>query len=572
VLTANPAISVLSGWLFVATGALVIVSTFTPSGVSGRDLVCVRAVNLIALLAGLYVLLRRRAAPPWLPHVITFGGVVLITTALTGSGGGVSAVAYASVYCLAPGYAFLILPRRAAVGHMVATVAVGAPALALQPGVGRAEQIVIWGVALLLAAVVGWLARALEQAEADSLTGLANRRGVERALQEAIASTGDGGRLSFAVLDVDHFKAFNEDRGRPAGDRLLVQIAAAWAPLVPAGATLGRMTADEFGLVLPGMSAERASDLVARLQSELVAGATCSAGVAAREPAESASMLVARTDSALYSAKRDGRARAHQHPGAGRDGHAVLEALARREFVVHYQPIVDLGSGATVAAEALVRWQHPDGGLLPPVEFLADAEHSGAIVELGRWVLEEACREAASWTPVDGVLPYVTVNASGRELQDPAYAATVAQALRDSGLPPQRLVLELVESHYDIESVHLAGNLHKVRAMGVRTAMDDFGVGYSSLHRLRRAGVDILKIDRSFTADLTGDEPEAPLVAAILAMARALGLRVVAEGVETEAQARWLTDHGCDCAQGWLFGRPSALLTSASPRWSRSTP
>jgi len=563
VTAASPAVAAVSGWLYVATGLLVIASTYVPSAVPDRQLAVVRAVNVIALGAGALVLLRRDVKRPWLPQLAPPGGVLLITTALLGSGGGVSAVAYAAVYCLAPAYAYLILPRRSASATMVFTVVIGGPALAMQPGVGVAEQVIIWGVTLILGAVVGWLARALEEAESDSLTGLANRRGVERALQAAISATGESGRLAFAVLDVDHFKALNDDQGRAAGDRLLVQIAATWAPLVPPGATLGRMAADEFGLVLPGTSADRASALVTSLQEALAVGATCSAGVAAREPSESASMLVARTDSALYTAKRDGRARTHQHPGTDRDGSAVREALARGEFVVHYQPIVELSSGAVVAAEALVRWQHPDGDLVPPVEFLTDAERSGAIVDLGRWVLGEACREAAGWTPVDGVLPYVTVNASGRELQGQAYAATVAAALAASGLPAERLVLELVESHYDIESTYLAGNLHKLRAMGVRTAMDDFGVGYSSLHRLGRAGVDILKIDRSFTADITAADQEAPLVAAIIAMARALGLRVVAEGVETQAQARWLTDHGCECAQGWLFGRPAPRLRPA---------
>ena len=255
VTAASPAIATVSGWLFVATAVLVIASTFCTSGVSDRDLALVRGVNLVALVAGAVVLLRRDVERPWLPQLAPASGVLLITAALMGSGGGVSAVAYASVYCLAPAYSYLILPRRSATANMVFTVAIGAPALAMQPGVGVAEQVVVWGVALLLGAVVGWLARALEQAEGDSLTGLANRRGVERALQTAITTTGESGRLSFAVLDVDHFKAFNDEQGRPAGDRLLQGIAAAWAPLVPPGATLGRMSGDEFGLVLPGMSA-----------------------------------------------------------------------------------------------------------------------------------------------------------------------------------------------------------------------------------------------------------------------------------------------------------------------------
>jgi len=560
VMTAKPTVAALSGALFMATGALVILSTLLPTVSPDRDVLVVRAVNGFAVVAGLAMVLLRRRATRLLPHVVTAGGVGLITTALLASGGGAGAVAYASVYCLAPGYAFMLLPPRAATVHLGVTIAVGGPALALCAGVGPAEQVVVWGVAGLLGAVVGWMASALQQAEEDVLTGLANRRGIERALHEAIALSGSSGRMTYALLDVDHFKAYNEDRGRSAGDQLLQQLSSAWAALVPVGSTLGRLGADEFGLVLPQLSAAQVSDLLASMHGVIPGGATCSAGVARHERGESASMLTARADSAVYTAKRDGRARTHEHPGSGRDGREVREALRRDEFVVHFQPIADLATGRTVAAEALVRWLHPDGGLIPPVEFLTDAERSGAIVELGEWVLRTACREAASWQAVDGVLPYVTVNASGRELQDPSYWTTVRRALDETGLPASRLVLELVESHYDIESLHLVHNLHQLRDLGVRTAMDDFGVGYSSLDRLRRAGVDILKIDKSFTNDICAADAEAPLVGAIIAMAKALDLRVVAEGVERAEQADWLREHGCDAAQGWHYGHPRPQL------------
>ncbi|MGQ7296760.1 putative bifunctional diguanylate cyclase/phosphodiesterase [Quadrisphaera sp. KR29] len=523
-----------------------------------------RIVNWVAVVSGLGMIVLRGRSTRLLPHVTTAGGVLLITTALVSSGGGASAVAYAAVYCLSPGYAFMLLPPRPATAHLVATIAIGAPALALSAGVGPAEQVVVWAVAILLGAVVGWMAHALQRAEEDQLTGLANRRGLERALYEAIASSGSTRKLTYALLDLDHFKAWNDLHGRAAGDRLLQDVAEAWAGVLPGHVTLGRLGADEFGVVMPQTSGQQATALVARLHAVLPMGVTCSAGLAQHEPGESASMLTARAESAVYTAKRDGRARTHEHTGSGPDGREIHEALVREEFVVHYQPIVDPRSGATVAAEALVRWRDPRGGLVPPVEFLPEAERSGAIVELGEWVLRTACATAASWTSRDGVLPYVTVNASGRELQEPTYWRTVQSALQDAGLPPQRLVLELVESHYDIESFHLVNNLHQLRQLGVRTAMDDFGVGYSSLDRLRRSGVDILKIDKSFTDDIGSTAAEAPLVRAILAMARALQLRVVAEGVESREQAEWLAANGCDAVQGWYFGRPREDLQAGA--------
>ncbi|MBC3761181.1 putative bifunctional diguanylate cyclase/phosphodiesterase [Quadrisphaera oryzae] len=557
--------SAVSGWLYVFTGLLVIASTYLPTTAPERGADVVRLVNAAAVGAGVLMLVLRMRLPRLTPHVATFGGVLLITAALLSSGGGAGAAAYAAVYCLSPAYSFLCLPPRWAYVHLALTVLVGAPALASQPGVGLAEQLVLWGVVLLLGVASGFMARALLRAEVDSLTGLRNRKGVERALHEAAGESGSHVDLTYAVLDLDHFKAYNDGLGSAAGDRLLQAVAKEWAALTPRDGTLARLGADEFALVMPGWSPARTGALLVEMHDALPQGVTCSAGVAGREPGESVSMLVTRTESALYTAKREGRARTHQHPGVGRDGREVHEGLARGEFLVHFQPIVDLQTGELAAAEALVRWQHPAGGLIPPVEFLPGAEQSGAISELGEWVLREACQQAARWPAgPDGRVPYVTVNSSGRELQDPEYAQRVARALADSGLPAERLVIELVESHYDIESLHLASNLHALKASGVRTAMDDFGVGYSSLDRLRRSGVDILKIDKSFTSDIRGLSSQAPLVSAILAMAGALGMRVVAEGIEDAEQAQWLRARGCDLGQGWYFGRPAGTAPSVT--------
>lgn len=552
--TTTSAVSSVSGWLFMATGALIILDTFLPHGGAGPDVAVVRAVNAVAVAAGLLMRVTRHRAPWWVPHVAVAGGVVLISLATAASGGGTSAVAYACVYCLSPGYAFLCLPPRQAAAHLVVTLAVGVPVLAAEPGVGVAEQVVLWGVMLLLGAVVGWMARALQAAERDGLTGLPNRRAVERAL--ASATDAPTGAVSYAVLEL----AMADAQSR-SSEQVLPRIAGSWAALLPGTAVLARIGAREFGLLVPGPTADAALDLVARLQAVLPDGTAAAGGVAVREVGEPASMLTSRAEAALYDAKRQGPGSVVRHTGSG-DGAAVfVEALERREFVVHYQPITCLETGAVVAAEALLRWERPGAGLVPPLRFVGDAERCGAIIQLGEWVLRTACAEAAGWQAEPGLAaPSVTVNASGRELLDPDYHRRVARALADSGLAPHRLVLELVESDYDIHSLHLAHNLAQLRAAGVRTAMDDFGVGYSSLDRLRRSGVDVLKIDKSFVDDVLDESSQAPLVSAILAMGRALGMTVVAEGVEHAAQAAWLRAHGCDKGQGWYFGRPSPVL------------
>lgn len=551
-------ISVAVQILFAVGGGIVLLSTFASAASGQRDTLVVQVVDSLAIVFAVGLLLYRKALPVWMYHVSVGGGTLLIAIATDAAGGGATTMAYASLFYLLPLYAFFTLPALHAAFHFAFGVLVGGWVLHRAAGVGWGEQWILWANGALMALVITWLVRAVESAETDAITLLPNRRGLERRVEEVLASHGGGRGVALALLDLDHFKALNDADGHPAGDRLLAAAARTWLPLLPNGAELARYGGDEFAVLTRGAATAEVEAVVERLRLAMPGGGSLSAGIAVWEEGESLSMLVGRADVALYAAKRAGRGRVQLHPGAGTDGSDVREGLARGDFAVHFQPIVDLATGCTSGAEALVRWTHPERGPIPPSDFVPGAEHSGVIVELGSWIIHRACAEAAQWPPAaDGRPLRLSVNASGRELQDPLYATTVEAALAASELPADRLTIELVESQYDIDGLYVAANLHRLKALGVRTAIDDFGVGHSSLDRLRRLGVDVLKIDRSFIDDITAVDSEAPLVRATLAMAAAMGMSVVAEGIETEAQAIWLARAGCQFGQGYHFGKAS---------------
>ena len=276
-----------------------------------------------------------------------------------------------------------------------------------------------------------------------------------------------------------------------------------------------------------------------------------------------AESLIRNADAAMYHAKELGRANYQfftEQMNQAASRRLALEselrrALAKEELVLHYQPIVEAASGKPAGHEALVRWQHPERGLVAPGEFIPLAEETGLILRIGEWVLREACRWAMRGTRKGRP---VAVNLSPRQFNDPRLADHVARALKDSGLPPRMLELEITESTAMQQTDATLAALQGLKALGVSIAIDDFGTGYSSLAYLRRFPVDRLKIDRTFVADIGVDDPSA-IVPAIIALAHALGLRVVAEGVETEAQRRFLESCGCDYLQGFLLGKPQAL-------------
>ena len=410
----------------------------------------------------------------------------------------------------------------------------------------------------------------------DPLTELPNRVLARDRVERAIAAAHREDRLvALIYLDLDHFKTVNDSLGHAAGDRLLKSVAQRLRAALRETDTISRQGGDEF-LVVVGELADAVAvkpvidKLMAALeQPVLIDGqelaTTASIGIA-QYPDDGSDFdaLLQKADTALYRAKDSGRntyrffdermnaevtERLHLRNG-------LRQAIERREFVLHYQPQVDLASGAVTGVEALLRWNRPGEGLVMPGRFIAQAEDSGLIVPIGEWVLAEACRQAMAWRR-DGLPPVVVaVNLSGAQFARGEVEAVVQRALRDSGLPPDGLELELTESILLSNTEQVLAVVQRLKGLGVRLSVDDFGTGYSSLSYLKRFAVDKLKIDRSFVADLLTDADDGAIVRAIVQMAQGLELGTIAEGVESEAVARRLADLGCSEAQGYWFARP----------------
>jgi diguanylate cyclase (GGDEF)-like protein len=410
----------------------------------------------------------------------------------------------------------------------------------------------------------------------DPLTDLPNRTLALDRLDHALASrkrehTG----VAVLVLDVDRFKMINDSLGHAAGDEVLLALSSRLADTVRPVDTVARLGGDEFIVICPGIDAARdAMDVAERLAVAVNAPLaldtgehffTISTGITlAGSQEETPEAMVGDADAAMYRAKERGRGRYELFDAAMRTGVAnrvrteseLRRAIERDEFEVWYQPVVDLATGRTVSTEALVRWQHPRRGLIPPYEFIAVAEETGLIVPLGLQVLELACRQTAVWQEqVDPALG-VSVNVSGRQAINPVFPAQVAAVAERSGLRAGTLALEITETVFMEEADSPATVLGKLHEHGIALALDDFGTGYSSLSRLKRFPLDVLKIDRSFVSGVACHDDDHAIVKATIDMAHAVGLTVVAEGVETREQEACLIALGCDRAQGYLYARP----------------
>jgi len=418
----------------------------------------------------------------------------------------------------------------------------------------------------------------------DPLTGLPNRTLVLDRIAHALARA-DRGEASVAVLflDVDNFKVVNDSLGHRAGDNLLRQLAARLSDAVRPADTVGRFGGDEFVVLCEDVVDEpmalRIAGRLARvfaepfaLEGDDVHVASASIGVVLRDGAQdNPEELLRDADAAMYRAKERGRSRVELFD-TGMRARAIgrlqtegdlRRALERDELRVVYQPIVTLSDGSIRGFEALVRWEHPERGLLSPAQFIPVAEESGMIVALGRVVLEEACRQSAAWSAVHGPIP-IHVNLSARQVADPNLVDSVAHVVRTSGVEPANLVLELTESSL-LERVHSPGEtLVRLKALGISLILDDFGTGYSSLSYLQHFPLSGLKIDRSFVAALGGANGDGAIVDAILRMARALDLEVVAEGLETADHLDVLRRLGCQFGQGYLFSRPVNVAAASA--------
>jgi diguanylate cyclase (GGDEF)-like protein/PAS domain S-box-containing protein len=421
----------------------------------------------------------------------------------------------------------------------------------------------------------------LFQAKHDPLTGLPNRLFLDDRLEQCVARSRRGGS-SFAVLqiDLDRFKLVNDILGHTVGDTLLQAVAERLRGSIRQTDTLARVGGDEFTLLLTDLQSPSDARLVAHqllktlqepfmaLGNELFIGASIGSALYPQDAGDPC-ILLKRADAAMYRAKKTGKNRWHGFAPEMENVADRMElenhlrrALERDELEVFYQPLFHIG-GSLVGMEALLRWRHPRLGLVPPGQFIPIAEETGLIVPIGNWVLKEACRQASEWQSPSGSPCRVAVNVSAIQLADHDFVQSVASALAETGLEPACLELEVTESvlMHDLETS--GRQLSELRSLGVGIAVDDFGTGYSALSYLHRLPADYLKIDQSFVKEISGGTNSIRLVKAIVTMAHGLGIKVTAEGVETEQQLAVLRQLGCDQVQGFLLGRPMPLCEAA---------
>lgn len=395
---------------------------------------------------------------------------------------------------------------------------------------------------------------------------------VEQALAAAQANKRG---CALLLLDLDHFQSINDGLGHTIGDQLLKLVGERLAEVLRSGVTLARLGGDEFGVLAEnchevGQAGKLAQGIIERMREPFQFDGhrlfiSVSVGISLfPSDALSAEQLLRNADSALYKAKSNGRAcyalyteelTAHAQHRVETAGE-LRRALEQDELRVFYQPVHDLATGGQVGVEALVRWQHPQRGLVPPGEFIPIAERTGLIAEIDAWVLRQACRQMVRWQGEGRQLAFVAVNISSRLFGQHELYQQVAEVLDDTGLAPALLELEVTESAVMEDPEVALEQLHRLRELGVTLAIDDFGTGYSSLLRLKRLPVQKLKIDQGFVAGLPLDEDDIAIVRVIIALARSMGMQVHAEGIEQAEQASFLLHEQCQLGQGYWFGRP----------------
>jgi diguanylate cyclase (GGDEF)-like protein/PAS domain S-box-containing protein len=420
-------------------------------------------------------------------------------------------------------------------------------------------------------------------AQHDILTNLPNRTLLQDRLTQAIAAASRNNlRIAVLFLDLDGFKHVNDSLSHATGDRLLQLVAKRLLAAVRTSDTVCRLGGDEFVILLSevahaGDAGVKAGKILSALSApfemeQITLRVTGSIGVSTYpEDGQNAELLIRNADLAMYQAKEKGRSN-YQFFEKGMNVRAVERqsiegdlrfALERHEFVMHYQPKIDLKTGEITGVEALIRWQHPKRGLIGPLQFISIAEDSGLMLPIGKWVLRESCRQAKAWQ--DAGLPPVemAVNVSSVEFRNDAFLEGISTILKETGLEPRYLELELTESVLMQHAEFSVPVLQKLKGMGVGLAIDDFGTGYSSLSYLRQFPIDTLKVDQSFIHEINADTDEATIISAVINMGCRLKHRVIAEGVETAEQLAFLRAHGCDEGQGYYFSRPMPATETA---------
>ncbi|SDG71090.1 putative bifunctional diguanylate cyclase/phosphodiesterase [Klenkia brasiliensis] len=527
-------------------------------------------VGAVALVTGAAVLRWGRRLPRAAYHLLVGAGTALITLAALLAPGPSSATAAAGVMVFVALDAFFYFAWPAALAHLGLAIAGGTVALAHRSELPVASSVILALVCVSIAAVVGVLVDRASSAGVDQLTGLANRRGLDEGLDQALVVAGrTGAPLAAVLVELDGFDDVQQEAGDDAAADLLRTVARRWSAQLPPGALLARRDGAEFAVLLPRHDGPVALAVVEQLRAALPR-VTTAAGVAVLHEGETAAGLLRRADAALARARSATPRRtvlddAQPDPLLPELRTALATGrTARVGLTVHYQAVVSLTDGSVVGAECLARWEHPVLGSVSPARFIPLAEQHGLVGALGEVVLRQACAEMAALRAATGRQLLLTVNVSGQQFCDPAFPAVVAGILAGTGWPAAATVLEVTESLVEADSPVAVAALRALRQLGVQVAIDDFGTGYSSLARLDTLPADYLKLDHTFTATVTTSTRRARLVRSVVALAEGLDLLVIAEGVETAEQAELLRGLGCSLAQGFLLHRPSPVAGLAA--------